>query len=367
MISAEGFFKIRSLHHETFAAGLLEQTLQNHGFRTRRGEGKLYTAIRADHDKKEGVLNIGFISEFDALPNGHSCGHNLIAASGIGAALAFDQLVKECSLPANSIFLGTPAEEGGGGKILMLEAGMFEGIDYAMMIHPCDATMVEDWSLAGQTVTFRFHGKSAHCAASPWLGANALAAATETVNMVNAWRSQFKDYSRVFPNITHGGEATNVIPDFAEVCYNIRSDNLEYHKELVRIVKTCARCAAEAFGVTVESEDSIAYAPIANSPILETYMKAAFERLGETVIPRYRDHGIGSTDMGNVSQALPAIHGHLFLAKENTHTVPFREAAGGKEGEDYVIKAATAMTLTAVSLATDPKLTGWKETEVEKA
>ena len=96
-------------------------------------------------------------------------------------------------------------------------------------------------------------------------------------------------------------------------------------------------------------------------------MKAAFERLGETVIPRYRDHGIGSTDMGNVSQALPAIHGHLFLAKENTHTVPFREAAGGKEGEDYVIKAATAMTLTAVSLATDPKLTGWKETEVEKA
>lgn len=353
--------------HETFAAGLLEQTLQNYGFRTRRGEGKLHTAIRADHDKKEGVLNIGFISEFDALPNGHSCGHNLIAASGIGAALAFDQLVKECSLPANSIFLGTPAEEGGGGKILMLEAGMFEGIDYAMMIHPCDATMVEDWSLAGQTVTFRFHGKSAHCAASPWLGANALAAATETVNMVNAWRSQFKDYSRVFPNITHGGEATNVIPDFAEVCYNIRSDNLEYHKELVRIVKTCARCAAEAFGVTVESEDSIAYAPIANSPILETYMKAAFERLGETVIPRYRDHGIGSTDMGNVSQALPAIHGHLFLAKENTHTVPFREAAGGKEGEDYVIKAATAMTLTAVSLATDPKLTGWKETEVEKA
>ena len=104
-------------------------------------------------------------------------------------------------------------EEGGGGKILMLEAGMFQGIDYAMMIHPCDATMVEDWSLAGQTITFRFYGKSAHCAASPWLGANALAAAAETVNMVNAWRSQFKDFSRVFPNITHGGEATNVIPD----------------------------------------------------------------------------------------------------------------------------------------------------------
>ena len=366
-ISKQIFKNPELAFHENFAAALLEQTIQNHGFSVQRGEKNLHTAIRAEHNPQNDFLNIGFISEYDALPNGHSCGHNLIAASGIGAALAFDRLAAEYKLPANSIFLGAPAEEGGGGKILMLEAGMFQGIDYAMMIHPCDATMVEDWSLAGQTITFRFYGKSAHCAASPWLGANALAAAAETVNMVNAWRSQFKDFSRVFPNITHGGEATNVIPDFAEVKYNIRSDDLEYHRELVRIVKKCADCAAEAFGVTVEKEDSLAYAPIANNPILEFYMKTAFERLGETVIPRYRDHGIGSTDMGNVSQELPAIHGHLYLAKENTHTIPFREAAGGKEGEEYVLKAVKAMTLTAAGLVTDPEVTGWMETNPEDA
>lgn len=236
---------------------------------------------------------------------------------------------------------------------MMLDAGMFSGIDYAMMIHPCDATMVEDWSLAGQNLVFRFHGRSAHCAASPWLGANALAAATETVNMVNAWRSQWKDYTRVFPNITHGGEATNVIPDFAEVKFNVRSDDKEYHRELVSTVERCARCAAKAFGVTVETEKAFAYDPIANDKILEKHMKEAFIRLGETVIPRYRDHGIGSTDMGNVSWHLPAIHGHLFLADENTHTTRFKKAAGGEEGELYVVKAVKAMVFTAVGLATD--------------
>ena len=352
-------------YEEYQAADLLERTVTKRGFLACRGEGLLQTAIRAEHDPVPGRLNIGFISEYDALPNGHACGHNLIAASGVMSAVIFDELVREYGLGANAVFLGTPAEEGtslkaagGGGKIRMLDAGMFHGVDYAMMIHPCDSTMVEDWSLAGQGLTFRFYGKSAHCAASPWLGRNALAAAMETVNMVNAWRSQCKDYTRLFPNITHGGEATNVIPEFAELKYNVRSDDLEYHKELVRIVENCASCAAKAFGVTVEVERAMAYAPIRNNRKLEEHMAEAFQRLGETVIPRYRDHGIGSTDMGNVSQALPAIHGHLFLAKENTHTDAFREAAGGAAGKVYVIKAVKTMVMTAIGLICDPETAG---------
>lgn len=338
------------------AAELLQTTVENHGFTAVRGTGELKTAIRADHNPRGNAVNIAFLSEFDALPIGHACGHNLIAASGVAAAVVFDELVRQYDLPANSIFLGTPAEEGGGGKIKMLEAGMFDGVHYAMMIHPCDATMVEDWSLAGQRLTFQFFGRSAHCAASPWLGANALAAATETVNMVNAWRSQFKDYSRVFPNITHGGEATNVIPDFAELKYNVRSDDTAYHQELVGIVENCAACAAKAFGVTYKVEKTFAYEPVHNSKILEKHMAAAFEHLGETVIPRYRDHGIGSTDMGNVTQRLPGIHGHLFLASESTHTQAFREAAGGAPGDAYVIKATKAMVLTAIGLISDPQV-----------
>lgn len=338
------------------AAELLQTTVESSGFTAVRGEGELKTAIRATHDLRDNAVNIAFISEYDALPIGHACGHNLIAASGVAAAVVFDELIRQYDLPANSIFLGTPAEEGGGGKIKMLDAGMLDGVDYAMMIHPCDATMVEDWSLAGQTLTFRFYGRSAHCAASPWLGANALAAATETINMVNAWRSQFRDYSRVFPNITHGGEATNVIPDFAELKYNVRSDDVDYHKTLTDIVENCAACAAKAFGVTVKTEKTFAYAPVRNSKTLERHMAAAFERLGETVIPRYRDHGIGSTDMGNVTQRLPAIHGHLFLASENTHTEAFRDAAGGVQGDAYVIKAAKAMVLTAIGLVCDAQV-----------
>lgn len=355
-ISHQIFQKPEPAFEEFEAAGLLQDTVEARGFDTVRGEGKLRTAIRADHGSQNETLKIAFLSEYDALPNGHSCGHNLIAASGCMAAVIFDELVRKFELPAESIFLGTPAEEGGGGKIMMLDAGMFAGIDYAMMIHPCDSTMVEDWSLAGQNLIFRFHGRSAHCAASPWLGANALAAATESVNMVNAWRSQWKDYTRVFPNITHGGEATNVIPDFAEVKFNVRSDDKEYHRELVSTVERCARCAAEAFGVTVETEKTFAYDPIANDKTLEKYMREAFIRLGENVIPRYRDHGIGSTDMGNVSCHLPAIHGHLFLADENTHTTRFRKAAGGEEGDIYVMKAVKAMVFTAVGLATDEEV-----------
>ncbi len=349
-LSHEIFQNPEMAFQEFAAAKRLEQIVTEAGFQSKRGEGELQTAIRAGHDPKDSVPNIAFISEYDALPDGHSCGHNLIAASGVYAAVIFDELVREHGLAANSVFLGTPAEEGGGGKIKMLDAGMFEGIDYAMMIHPCDSTMVEDWSLAGQTLTFRFYGRGAHCAASPWLGANALAAALETVNMVNTWRSQFKDFSRVFPNVTHGGAATNVIPDFAEVKFNVRSDDVEYHRELVRIVENCAECAAKAFHVTVEVDRTFAYEPVANSKVLEACMQTAFERLGETVIPRYRDHGIGSTDMGNVTQKLPAIHGHLHLANVNTHTTAFREAAGGEAGEIYVMKAVKALVYTALEL-----------------
>jgi amidohydrolase len=338
---------------EFYASSEIRKILAAEGFLIEDGGEEMPTAIRAFHPWRPEAVHIGFIGEYDALPIGHACGHNLIAASGVGAAIAFERCMQKAHIHAQAVFLGTPAEEGGGGKIHMLDKGMFRDIQYAMMIHPCDATMVEDWSLAGQTVTFRFKGRSAHCAASPWLGANALAAATETINMVNAWRNQFKDYSRVFPIISHGGTATNVIPDFAEIQYNIRSDDREYHKELVDIVIRCAECAASAFGVTVDYSKTIAYAPVKNNPALEKAMKTAFEKLGKTVIPRYRDHGIGSTDMGNVSQALPAIHAHMFLTNGNTHTELFRKAAGGEEGQRYLPDAVKAMAMAGIYLLDD--------------
>ncbi|MEF9917576.1 MAG: M20 family metallopeptidase [Lachnospiraceae bacterium] len=331
------------------AAKLLQNFVELHGFHVKRGDGELSTAIRACREGKKGI-KIAFLSEYDALPNGHACGHNLIAATGVAAAVVFDQIIQKYNLPASCIFLGTPAEEGGGGKIKMLNAGFFDGIDYAMMIHPADRTMVEDWSLAGQQVHFKFYGQGAHCAASPWLGANALEAAVQTMNLVNGWRCQFKDYTRVHGIIVQGGEATNVIPKFAELHYNVRSDQKDYQKDVMDIVIKCAQCAADAFGVKVEHDLTFAYEPICNNKILEKHMAESFRLLGETVEPRMRDHGIGSTDMGNVSQRLPAIHGHLKLAEENTHTDAFREAAGGDAGDRYAIVATKAMVMTAIGL-----------------
>jgi amidohydrolase len=337
-------------YKEYKAVKCLENFISTYGFEVKHGEGELFTAIKGTRPPRKGI-NIAFISEYDALQIGHACGHNLIAATGAGAAVVFDKIAERHSLTANSIFLGTPAEEGGGGKIKMIEKGFFNGIDYAMMIHPADRTMVEDWSLAGQKVNIRYYGKPAHCAASPWLGANALAAAEQTMSMVNAWRCQFKDYSRVHGIIVKGGEATNVIPDYAEIQYNVRSDQREYMDELMNIVLNCAYCAAKAFCVEVKYDFSLAYEPIKNSPVIERYMKKSFEMLGETVMPRMKTHGIGSTDMGNVSQHIPAIHGHLKLADANTHTYEFMEAAGGKAGEKYVITGTKAMVMTAIGLA----------------
>lgn len=337
-------------YEEYKAVKYLEDFISMYGFEIKHGEGDLFTALKGTRHSRKGS-NIAFISEYDALPIGHACGHNLIAATGVGAAVIFDKIAEQYGLQANSIFLGTPAEEGGGGKIKMIDKGFFNGIDYAMMIHPADRTMVEDWSLAGQKVNIRYYGKSAHCAASPWLGANALAAAEQTISMVNAWRCQFKDYSRVHGIIVKGGEATNVIPDYSEIQYNVRSDQSEYMNELMNIVINCASCAAKAFGVEIQYDCNMAYAPIKNSPIIEKYMKESFEMLGETVMPRMRTHGIGSTDMGNVSQYVPAIHGHLKLAEANTHTSEFMEAAGGKAGEKYIITGTKAMVMTAINLA----------------
>jgi len=340
---------------EIKASACLEDFLVKNHFSVRRGAERLSTALVGRHPPSRGGINIGFISEYDALPIGHACGHNLIATTGVAAAVVFDRVVSEYGLSANAVFIGTPAEEGGGGKILMLEAGFFDDIDYAMMIHPADRTMVEDWSLAGQKVNIRYYGKSAHCAASPWLGANALAAAEQTFSLINAWRCQFKDYSRVHGIIVKGGEATNVIPDYAEVQINVRSDQRDYMEELMRIVLNCAECAAKAFGVQIQHDFSLAYEPIANSKIIEKYMGESFTALGETVMPRMRTHGIGSTDMGNVSQRIPAIHAHLKLMEANTHTVEFRDAAGGEAGDRYVITGTKAMVMAAISLATDPE------------
>ena len=231
---------------EVLAADRLSQFIESFGFSTCRGSGQLSTAVKGSKPRVNGI-NIGFLSETDALPIGHACGHNLIAASGVGAAIVFDKAIDKFQLNANSVWFATPAEEGGGGKAYMVKDGWFDAIDYAMMIHPCDRTMVGDYTLACQMLDIKYHGVSAHSTGSPWKGCNALAAMTQTISMIDAWRFQFKQTSRLTGYIVNGGKAVNVIPDLTELKYLARAETTEELMNVVDIVCRCAECAANYF------------------------------------------------------------------------------------------------------------------------
>lgn len=334
---------------EVLAADRLSQFIESFGFSTCRGSGQLSTAVKGSKPRVNGI-NIGFLSETDALPIGHACGHNLIAASGVGAAIVFDKAIDKFQLNANSVWFATPAEEGGGGKAYMVKDGWFDAIDYAMMIHPCDRTMVGDYTLACQMLDIKYHGVSAHSTGSPWKGCNALAAMTQTISMIDAWRFQFKQTSRLTGYIVNGGKAVNVIPDLTELKYLARAETTEELMNVVDIVCRCAECAAKAFRCSVEIDRGVLYEPINNSKIIEKYMAQSFEMLGETVVDRSTTQAVGSTDMGNVSQKIPAIHGHMKLIEAPTHTEEFLKAAGSRAGDKYVLQAAKAMAMTAVYL-----------------
>lgn len=343
-------------YHEFKASSYITNYLESKNFKVEKGSDILATAIKAKRTSNKGV-NIAFIAEYDALPTGHACGHNLISAMSVGAVLAADKIIEKFQLHGNAVLLGTPAEEGGGGKIHMINAGYFNDIDWAMMLHGADRTMVEDFSLAAQSVVITYHGTTAHCAASPWLGANALEAALQTFNLVNGWRCQMKDYTRVHGIMIQGGEVVNVIPDLTQVKFNIRSDKKEYLDELVKIVCNCAQCAAKAFNVTVKFEFGLAYDPVCNSHVLEKYMAENFTALGEDVRPRMKTHGIGSTDMGNVTCKIYGIHGHIKLLEGvNTHTQEFYEASAGHHSEEVILTGAKAMALTAIDLLSDESI-----------
>lgn len=330
---------------------------ESEGFEVVRGKGQLKTAFVASRVVGAGGPCIGFIAEYDALKGlGHACGHNLISTMSFGAAGALADAAQEAGLDCEIRIVGAPAEENGGGKILMIQAGYFDGVDCAMMIHPGDRTMVEDFSFANQIFRYRFFGRSAHASAAPWEGSDAVQGMLQALNLINGLRGSMKDYSRIHPLIVSSGRSNNVIADYAEMELNIRSADGRYLTRLIEDVNRCVRHAAEAYGLDFATEMvSQRYEAVRNSPVLEVVMGRQFEKLGETVLKRPRDRGVGSTDMGNVTHHLPAIHAHLMLGPAlKTHTEPFREATIGPEGERVISIGSKAMAMTALELLKDP-------------
>jgi amidohydrolase len=339
------------------AAAWLAELLEKRGHSVERGIGGMPTAFRATAGKAGGA-RVAILAEYDALPDiGHACGHNLIATSAIGAFLAAAPLAAEAG--GEVVLLGTPAEEGGGGKIKLIDAGAFKGIDAAMMFHPFDRDLLAHIALASAWLTFTFKGRPAHSALAPHAGASALTACMDTFRLVDGQRVHFRDGVRVHGYILNGGQAVNIIPELAECEISVRAlDGVEL--ERVRaIVERCGRAAAMASDVEVTVSARRGYLDMKNNMTLARRFGEHLTAYGRE--PRERDTsiGAGSTDMGDVSHVVPSIHPWLAIVDKGEalcHEHKFAAAARSPRAEESALIAAKAMARTAIDLLGDAKL-----------
>jgi amidohydrolase len=342
---------------EVLAAGWICELLSARGVNVTRGVAGMPTAFVASAGRSGGP-RIGILAEYDALPQiGHACGHNLIATAGVGAFLSASKVAE--SLGGEVVLFGTPAEEGGGGKVKMIDAGLFDGIDAAMMFHPFDRDVLAHPALANTWVTFTFGGAAAHAAIAPQDGRSALTACMDTFRLIDGQRVHFRDGVRVHGFVLDGGQAVNIIPESAACEFSVRARTTD---ELVRvraIVERCARAAAMASDVTVSVSERRGYKDMKNNLSLARAFGAHMTALGRT--PRETDArvGAGSTDMGDVSHVVPSIHPWLAIVDENEalcHQHKFADAAGSARGLNTALVAAKAMARTASELLANADL-----------
>jgi len=344
-------------YEEHLASGWLAEALERRGFSVERPAGSLATAVRGRRPNGgDGERpRVAILAEYDALPGlGHGCGHNTMAASGLGAAIGLAAVGAE--LPGEIVVLGTPAEEHGSGKKQMIADGLFDGIDAALLYHPCDRNHVDIAPLASEDVDVVFHGLQAHAASDPWDGRNALDAMILLFSSVGLWRQGLRPAARVHGIIREGGTAANIIPDRTSAWFMIRSDDeTDYDAMRARFEELC-RAAALATRTDVDVTFSGGARTMHTNPVLrERYLAnaAAFGIVDEGHDPSY-----GSTDMGNVSWVVPAIHPDLAIAPPGTpgHSILFRDAAATPQADDTTLLAATLLAQTAVELYLDPAL-----------
>jgi amidohydrolase len=350
-------------YEERQAAAWVSEILARHGFAVEAPAGRLETAVRARLTGGGGAgPKIGIMAEYDALPGlGHGCGHNTMAASGVGAAIALATLAPE--LPGEIVFLGCPAEERGSGKQQMIEDGLFDGLDAALLYHPCNRNHVHCQTLASEDISVLYLGRQAHAASDPWEGLNALDALILLFNGVALWRQQLRPSSRVHGIVQEGGTAANVIPDRAKAWFMIRSDDRAYYETMRTRFVEIAEGAAKQAGVAVEIEFSGGSTTMnENTTLGDRWMANA---LAYGVEDQGPDPTFGSTDVTNVSWVVPTIHPDLAIAPEGTpgHSIAFHDAAITPLGDSTTLLAATLVAQTAYELFADPALVeqAWRE------
>jgi amidohydrolase len=351
------------------AAGWIAALLRERGLEVEQGLAGMPTALRSKKGPPKGNSGpkVAILAEYDALPEiGHACGHNLIAASAVGAYLAAAAVAERTK--GEVVFLGTPAEEGGGGKVKMIEGGVFNDLDAAMMFHPFDRDILAHPALASSWTSMKFKGAPAHAAAAPHDGRSALQACMDTFRLIDGQRIRFKDGVRVHGYITQGGQAINIIPEFAAAEFSVRARDLEELKRVQAIVDRCAKAAALASEVEVEVTSRLGYIDMRNNMTMARAFGAHLESMGRTARETDDRVGAGSTDMGNVSHVVPSIHPYLAIVGEGEalcHQHKFAHAAASERGLDTAIAAAKALARTAVELLVDADLRQAVRTEWE--
>lgn len=343
-------------NEERKASAWCAELLRSEGFEVTMPVAGLETAFRAQCGSGRPVL--AFLAEYDALPGvGHACGHNIIAASALGAGMALARVLEEAGLEATVLVDGTPAEETTSGKLVMVSAGLYREVDAVLSMHPETEDAVGGSCLGIARLSFSFKGRAAHAASSPEKGVNALDAAIQTFNNVNALRQHTKSDARIHGIITDGGKAANIVPDFARCEFGVRSVDLGYLKELLEKVRKCARAAALATGAGLDIEETPICEPIKENRTLTRLTLEAMAEVGRRADDRTGKHFSASTDFGNVSQVVPAIAPMVKAAPEETvlHHPDFAAAAASPQGDAAVVAAAKVMAIVGLRLVLEPE------------
>jgi amidohydrolase len=345
---------------------LITDYLSKNGFQIEYKTGGLETAFQATLKGSSDGPTVAFLAEYDALPEiGHACGHNLIAAAAVGAGMGMKPIID--GLPGTIKVIGTPAEEGGGGKRIMVEAGVFSTIDAAMMFHPASKNLVTRGSLASLRLNLAFYGKTAHAAASPQEGINALDAMILTFNNINALRQHLEIKDRVAGIITHGGDAANIIPGYTSAEFSVRGESETRRGQVLEKVIACAKAAAKATGSRMEYNTLPGYSEIVPNSILAELFTENSTLIGRKIDEPEPNERMGSTDMGNVSKVVPAIHPYLETVSEEIagHTVEFAEICMTDSGKAAMLDAAKALAMTGIDLLMKPSLLVKARTELD--
>ena len=357
-ISARMHAEVELAFEEVKAQAWQCAALRDAGFKVEEGLGSLKTAFRATVTSDKPGPRIAFLCEYDGLPvYGQSCGHNVVAAAGVGAAIGLAKVIKE--IGGTVLALGTPGEEGGGGKNILHREGFFEGIDAMMLIYPGMDNIAHSRTVGATRVQVAYFGKAAHAAARPELGINALDALLLAFNGISALRQQLPSDVRVHSIITKGGTLPQVVPDHTTAVLTVRANNAETLKQVIPRIDACLMGAAQMTGARLERtwRDAPGRELLSNAALAGSFDRN-LRALGRPTRPRDELSGAWSGDTGNVSWFVPTIQPQMAMTGRNVppHSHEFHAASIGPLAETCILDSAKAMAMTAIDLACDGTL-----------